>query len=114
MADVAPASAPAPAHSQNRFQLNLGRLDPGPLDLGRFNPAKPHLMRLHLALAAFLTLGGSVCLWLASFSTPFIKGIFYLELNRAGENTKFGTFGFCRGVDEVRCIPPTIGVSPAP
>ncbi|KAI5451755.1 hypothetical protein NCC49_001402 [Naganishia albida] len=60
---------------------------------------------LNLALATFLTLVASVCLWLAAFSTPFIKRIYYLGINRQGGSTKFGTFGYCYGVDDVRCIP---------
>lgn len=66
---------------------------------------------LNLALATFLTLVASVCLWLAAFSTPFIKRIYYLGINRQGGSTKFGTFGYCYGVDDVRCIPRDVGVS---
>jgi hypothetical protein len=82
MADI----TAAPVHTRTRFPLNL-------------------------ALATLLTLAASVCLWLAAFSTPFIKRIYYLGINREGGSTKFGTFGYCYGVDDVRCIPRDVGVS---
>lgn len=67
---------------------------------------------LNLAVATLFTLAACVCLWLAAFSTPFIKRIYYLGINRQGGSTRFGTFGYCYGVEETRCIPRDVGVSP--
>ncbi|KAJ9110990.1 hypothetical protein QFC20_002757 [Naganishia adeliensis] len=64
---------------------------------------------LNLAVATLFTLAASVCLWLAAFSTPFIKRIYYLGINRQGGSTRFGTFGYCYGVEETRCIPRDVG-----
>lgn len=83
MADV----TAVPVHTRSRFPLNL-------------------------AVATLFTLAASVCLWLAAFSTPFIKRIYYLGINREGGSTKFGTFGYCYGMEEIRCIPRDVGVSP--
>lgn len=85
----------APAHTRRRFPL-----DP--------------VLALALPLVTFLTFAASICLWLAGFSTPFIKRIYYLGINRQGGSTRFGTFGYCYGVDEDRCIPRAVGVSRFP
>jgi hypothetical protein len=78
--------------------------------------AKPvHTRRafpLNLTLATLLTLAASVCLWLAGFSTPFIKRIYYLVINQEGGDTKFGAFGYCHGGDSLsQCSNRAVGVS---
>lgn len=78
------------------------------------DPAAPHTRRafpLNLTVATMLTLGGAVYLWLAGFSTPFIKRIYYLRINQEGGGSKYGTFGYCAGGDLARCSSRSVGVS---
>ncbi|GHJ86895.1 hypothetical protein NliqN6_3297 [Naganishia liquefaciens] len=65
---------------------------------------------LNLTVATFLTLGASICLWLASFSAPFIKRFYYLRVDdQEGVKTKFGTFGYCHGGEFEQCSSRSVG-----
>ncbi|KAL7413976.1 hypothetical protein BDY24DRAFT_440904 [Mrakia frigida] len=62
-----------------------------------------------LYLAVLFVLGGAVLMTLDTFSTPFIKSIFFLQNNKPlGGNAKFGVFGWC--VSDY-CIPRQLGYS---
>lgn len=60
--------------------------------------------------SAISTLVGTILLFLCTFSTPFIKGLYYAKTTER-ELIRLGTFGFCKGQDGQTCSGPSIGVS---
>ena len=58
--------------------------------MGIIRPATPGFL---------VTLGGTICLALVTFSAPFLKSIFFLKASLSQENIDgsivFGTFGYC-------------------
>ncbi|WWC90338.1 uncharacterized protein L201_005271 [Kwoniella dendrophila CBS 6074] len=61
----------------------------------------------HILLGLILSLISWICLILTSFSTPYIKSIYYLTLPESNDQIKFGNFGYCSTFDG--CIGPKVG-----